>query len=122
MLNSRPNQHPLTSALQLLRTRAQKMHAQIAHSTATFSIVWISFYRLDRLNTDFNTTELVATINVWNTNDETQRRQSQFKHCTTSKFHTVYTCGSQPLLRNHCFGIFTIRLDGIRIDEQHKNE
>ena len=79
-----PNAIPECSAIKKCSTRAQtsvhwqahsgncalapkKMHAQNAHSTKTFSTVWISFHRSDRLKTDFTTTELAATINVWNT-------------------------------------------------------
>ena len=45
----------------------KKLHALNAHSTETFNTVWILFYGSDGLKTDFATTKLAATINVWNT-------------------------------------------------------
>ena len=54
----RPNLSPLTSSRQYCALAPKTMHAQNAHSTETFSTVWISFYRSDQLKTDFTTTGL----------------------------------------------------------------
>jgi len=54
----------------------------------------ISFYMSNWSKTNFATTELAETINVWKT---TAQSLQTLQCCTTSKFHTVYTCGSQPI-------------------------
>ena len=81
---------PLTSSLRLCALALKQCIRRILIQQ-TFNTVWISFYRSDQLK------PILPPSNWLQQSTFETRHHNHFKCCTTSKFHTVCTCGSQPL-------------------------